>query len=326
MPAHLAAGIDLGGTNLKVTLVDRAGRIAVKQSQPSDTGRGPDAVVEDMVLLVDRLTAEASVRRCDLIGVGVGSPGPLSVNTGRIHHCANLPGWRDVPLRDMLAERLKLPVVLDNDGNAAAFGEFCFGTGRGCRDMVVLTLGTGVGAGIVLDGRLVHGHFENAAELGHMIVQTGGLACPCGQRGCLEQYSSAAAVGRRAAAAVRAGEASMLSSAVQRGEAIDSVSVENAAKAGDVLCRRIWDEACLYLAIATINIQHALNPARVVLGGGMSSAGSFLLGRVQQYVAAHRWKLHDDVPELRLSSLGADAGVIGAAALVLHAPAALAPG
>ncbi len=325
MKATVAIGIDLGGTNLKGAAVDRTGRILTKDTKPI-AGLGPDAVIADMVSLVEQLLSEASVDRSELVGVGVGAPGPLSLRTGRIIRAANLPGWIDVPIRDRLYEQLQTPIVLDNDGNAAAFGEFWVGagqstgrepgdTGRGTADLVMLTLGTGVGAGVVLTGRVLHGHFENAAELGHMIVAVNGLACSCGQRGCLEQYASAGAVARRVVAALENGESRALSEVVGGGDAVDAERVAQCAKAGDPLCLRVWDEACLYLAVACINIQHAYNPGLVVLGGGMSKAGPLLLDRVTDHVTKQRWRLHDDIPTIALAKLGYDAGAIGAAGL-----------
>ena len=311
----VAIGIDLGGTNLKGAAVDRDGRILTKEAH-SIGGLDPDAVLADMVDLIDRLLADASLDRSRLAGVGVGTPGPLSHRTGRIIRAANLPGWVDVPIRDRLGEMLQTPIVLDNDANAAAFGEFWVGAGRGQDDLVMLTLGTGVGGGVVLDGRILHGHFENAAELGHMIVAVDGLPCSCGQRGCLEQYASAGAVARRVVSAIKEGKPSALFDAVGKGGLIDAEQVVQCAKAGDPLCLRIWDEACLYLAAACINIQHAFNPACVVLGGGMSEAGDFLIDRVTDHVSRQRWKLHDDLPTITLPELGYDAGVIGAAGLV----------
>ena len=314
MEGTIAVGIDLGGTNLKGAAVDREGRILAQHTHPA-TGLGPDAAITHMVALVDRLLAEASLDRSGMAGVGIGTPGPLSHRTGRIIRAANLPGWLDVPIRDRLCAELQTPVTLDNDGNAAAFGEFWAGAGRGVEDLVMLTLGTGVGAGVILNGRVLHGHFENAAELGHMIVVANGLPCSCGQCGCLEQYTSAGAVARRVAAAIREGEPSALSKAVGKGEPLSAQRVVECARAGDPLCVRIWDEARLYLAVACITIQHAYNPARVVLGGGMAQAGDFLLDRVTDHVAKQRWSLHDDLPAITLAKLGYDAGVIGAAGL-----------
>ncbi len=331
MTPTLAVGVDIGGTNLKIALVDRAARIVAQQSVPTVASRGAESVVQEVVKLAGGLLTDRAKCWSDVAGVGVASPGPLDLRTGRIIKAANLPGWRDVPLRDMIAAASGRPAFLDNDANAAAFGEFwsrrvqanhqAEGNNHSADDLVLLTLGTGVGAGVILDGRILHGARDNAGELGHMIVVVDGLTCPCGQRGCLEQYASAAAVARQAELAMRKGEASDLAGCMQRGESLDSAAVAHAAERGDALAIRVWDQACLYLAIAIINIQHAYNPTVVLLGGGMSAAGEFLLTRVRHFLAQHQWTLCADLPEVRIAELGNDAGIIGAAGLVWDSPA-----
>jgi glucokinase len=273
---------------------------------------------------ISALLDECKSDLASVVGVGLATPGPLSLREGRIIHAANLPGWRDVPIREALANPLGLPVVLENDGNAAAFGEHVAGAGLGCQHLVVLTLGTGVGAGVIVDGRILHGHFDNAAELGHMIVVVDGLPCPCGQRGCLERYSSADAIVRRSlgTAAVRERGRNVsppLVGGAQAG-AIPQTAAEVAdgAEKGDTLCAQVWDDACKYLAVACVNIQHAFNPQRILLAGGLSLAGDMLLDPVQRHLHAQAWKLHTDLPEIALAKLGSDAGVIGAAALAFR--------
>jgi len=331
MNRPVAIGIDLGGTNLRTAIVDLDGLIVARSDQPTLADRGFEAVIADIVASVDALIGGASVDRGSIAGVGLCTPGPLDLREGRIIHAANLPGWTNVPIRNALKERLHLPVALENDGNAAALGEYRAGAGRGNDPLVMLTLGTGVGAGVILNGRILHGHFDNAAELGHMIVVVNGLPCPCGQRGCLERYASADAVVRRVLDAdqnrdrhgavnlSRDREGAVYPS--REGERADvplrAEDVAQGAVAGDPLCRRVWDEACLYLAVACVNIQHAFNPAKIVLGGGMSLVGKPLLDGVRKFLRAQAWSLHDDVPAIELSSLGADAGLIGSAALVL---------
>jgi len=315
MTLPVAIGIDIGGTNLKIALVDGGGRIIAKRARPLDAARGPGSALAEAGDLVGRLLAEAGLKRGDAVGAGVGSPGPLDLRTGVIIRSVNLPGWRNVRIQASLADRLGLPVVLDNDANAAAYGEFWVGAGREGGDLVMLTLGTGVGAGVILDGCVLHGHFDNAAELGHMIVVVDGLPCPCGQRGCLEQYASASAVSRRVEAAIRGGEESRLGATVKKGEGIDARVVAEEAAAGDELCLRIWNEACTYLAIACVNIQHAYNPGIIVLGGGMSEAGSFLIDRVDEQLRRRTWSLCEDLPTVKRADLAYDAGVIGAAGL-----------
>jgi len=315
MSAQAAVGVDLGGTNLKVALVDGKGKILGQRTLAVEASGGPRRAVADACDAIDRLLAEQSLTCGDLVGVGIGAPGPISYREARIIHAANLPGWQDVDLCTPVSKRLGTQVAFDNDGNAAAYGEYWAGAGRGTDGMVMLTLGTGVGAGVILDGQILHGHFDNAGELGHMIVVPDGLPCACGQAGCLEQYASASAVARRVIAAVEAGEACVLSTQVGGRSAVDARRVAEAARGGDALCLRIWDEACLYLAVACINIQHAYNPECIVVGGGMSEAGAFLIDRVLEHSRRHRWCLHDDFPSVKLASLGYHAGVVGAAGL-----------
>lgn len=311
MNQRLAIGIDLGGTNLRIALVNRDGLIHTRSDQLTQADRGPDAVIVDIAASVNALIDGASLDRRNIAGIGLCTPGPLALGEGRIIHAANLPRWKNVPIRKALAEELHLPVILENDGNAAAFGEYCFGAGRGCEDMVMLTLGTGVGAGVILNGNILHGHFDNAAELGHMIVVTDGLPCPCGQRGCLEQYASAGAIVRRVFNAHPNPER------MRRDLPLCAEAVAQNAANGDPLCQRIWDEACLYLAIACVNIQHTYNPAKIVLGGGLSNTGAQLLDRVNAHFRKHTWSLHTDAPEIVLAQLGGDAGLVGAAKLAM---------
>ncbi len=320
MKAPLAIGIDLGGTNIKVAVVDSDGGVLHRLEQPTAADRGPGPVIDDLADLVRRLRQQA------VVGIGLATPGPLDLSRARIIRGVNLPGWKDVPIREALREKTGLPVTLENDANAAAYGEYRFGAGQGRVDLVMLTLGTGVGCGVILNGQILHGHFGNAAELGHMIVVVDGLPCPCGQRGCLEQYTSADAVVRRVLQADPSREPNvgppLVSSADQhrdRKEAgtVRAEDVARAATGGDAVCEGIWDEACLYLAVACVNIQHAFNPAKIVLGGGLSNAGAQLLDRVNAHFRKHVWSLHSDFPEIVLSKLGGDAGVIGAAMLAM---------
>jgi len=310
MNPPLAIGIDLGGTNIKAAVVDRDGMILHRLEQPTEASRGHGPVIEDLAALVRELRKGDRNRRDEIVGIGLATPGPLDHREGRIIRGVNLPGWNDVPIRDAIHQKTGLPVILENDANAAAFGEYCSGASRGRDDLVMLTLGTGVGAGVIVDGRILHGHFGNAAELGHMIVVVDGLPCPCGQRGCLEQYASATAVVHRV---LQADSSHEKNTAI----AIRAEDVANAAANGDPIAERVWDEACLYLAIACVNIQHAYNPSKIVLGGGLSNTGAQLLDRVNAHFRKCIWSLHTDAPEIVLAELGLDAGVIGAAKLAM---------
>lgn len=308
-------GIDLGGTNIKGGVCDAEYRLAAQEEIETQADRGPDHVIARMAGLVATLISKAGLSAADIVGVGVGAPGPMSHSAGMIYHAPNLPGFVNVPLRDRMAELTRLPVTLENDANAAAFGEFAAGAGKDVRDMVMLTLGTGIGGGVVLGGQLWRGAFDNAGELGHTIVVPGGRPCPCGQKGCLERYASAHAVAERVREAVQAGEPSSLRAKVLAGADFDARDVLAAQAAGDALAQRIWDEACFHLALAAVNIQHSFNPELVVFAGGLIRAGEVLLGRVRAHFEVLSWAIAPDRPRLALATLGTDAGTIGAAAL-----------
>jgi len=308
-------GIDLGGTNIKGGLCSDDGGLITKSSIETQAERGFEHVLGRMALLVRNLLGESALSESDISAVGVGAPGPMSHAKGVIYGAPNLPGFVNVPLRQRFAEQIGLPVTLENDANAAAFGEFTAGAGKDVRDMVMLTLGTGIGGGVVLDGRLWRGHYDNAGEIGHTVIVPGGRPCPCGQRGCLERYASANAVAERLAEAVDAGEDSLLSPKVGGGEFFDARDVLAAADRGDPLAGRIWDETCYYLALSVVNLRHLLNPELVVFAGGLINAGDRLLDPVQAYFEGLSWKLAPDAPHIALATLGTDAGTLGAAAL-----------
>jgi glucokinase len=318
MAGPYTIGIDLGGTNIKGGVCDPQSALVHKSSIDTEADRGSEHVFGRIVALVNQLVADAKISKADVRAVGVGAPGPMSHQKGIIYAAPNLPGWENFPLRSRLAEAVGLPATLENDANAAAYGEFVAGAGKDVSSLVMLTLGTGIGGGVVLDGKLWRGAFDNAGEIGHTIVVADGRRCPCGQCGCLERYSSASAIAERLVEAVRGGAESLLKERVAAGEAIDAGAVAAAASAGDALASRMWDEACLYLGLASVNLQHLLNPERIVLSGGLINAGDQLLIPVRQHFERLTWKIAPDHPQIVLATLGGDAGVVGAAALGLE--------
>ena len=313
MASGYCVGVDLGGTNLKAGLLDADANILCQFSVPTEVDRGRDVVVDNIVGAAERAVTEAGVDRSQVIGIGIGSPGPMSHRQGRVINPGNLPCLRDTPLRDIMTERTGIKATLENDANAAAWGEFWAGAGKGVSDLVMFTLGTGVGGGVIVDGALLRGHFENGAELGHILVQPGGRRCSCAQLGCVEAYSSAYNLARRAEEMIAEGRASSLKSRVDDGQMLMAEHIVEAAKAGDELAEQVWDEACYYLGVAIVTMQHVSNPERVVLAGGLIAAGDFLLERVCRHAKALTWNLLDDLAEIRFATLGNDAGLIGAA-------------
>lgn len=308
-----AIGVDVGGTRIKAGVVDEQGRVHARRTLDTQADRGPDAVLDRIAGLVGELSREAKSAPA---GVGIGVPGAVDAPRGIVRAPPNLPGWDEVFLGPRIAEMSRLPAFVDNDANAAALGEQRGGAGRGVSDMVMITLGTGVGGGIVLGGKLFRGWFGTAGELGHTIIEPGGRACGCGQRGCLEAYASAANIARQVVESIRAGEPSRCADALAQRGALDAKDVAAAAAAGDALAARIWDNACRYLAVACVNVQHMLNPRRIVLAGGLIAAGAQLLDPIRRHFQDMTWPAVDDKPEIRLAELGDDAGLVGAASLV----------
>jgi glucokinase len=297
-------GIDLGGTNLKLGLVAPDGRVLMSHASPTEAAGGPQHVLDRMAGAVVELCEKAGLRLSDIAAVGVGSPGPVDTKRGVVVFAPNMAGWRNIPVSAVLRKKLRRPVRLENDANIAAYGEFRCGAARHVRDMFLLTLGTGIGGGIVLDGRLFRGVSDTGAELGHVVVQNGGRACGCGNRGCLEAYASATGVvGRfRAESATLDGKMDFT---------CEDIFV--AADGGNRIAGRIVEETAEYLGIGITSLLHVLNPSMVVLTGGMMGAGKPFLDRVRRVVRERAFQGASAACEICWSTLGGDAGIIGAA-------------
>lgn len=309
--------IDLGGTNVKAAIVDGSGRILEEDHCPTESHKGPDAVLHAMTDLSRRLLERAGLGVEDLVALGVGAPGPLDSKSGIILRCPNLPGWENLPVAERLSAALKLPVHLENDANAAALAEAWVGAGKGRRHVICLTLGTGVGSGVVVDGRLLKGR-GLASEIGHMIIREGGRRCGCGARGCFESYASATAVVARAEEALDQcladGGVSSLA-----GKVISCKAVFDAAGEGDGLAARIVEDTAQHLAVGLASLIHVFHPEVIVLTGGMIRAGERAL---LEPARRHLWTLAMseflEGLELLLSPLADRAGVLGAAAVALR--------
>jgi glucokinase len=307
-----AIGIDVGGTVIKGGVVSASGEVLAKATRPTNANAGPAQVVERIAALIATLQSESDGSFAPT-SVGLGVPGNIDHGNGVVLASPNLNGWNGVPVARLVSEGVGLPVVLDNDANCAALGEALCGIGRGADSMVLLTLGTGVGSGMVLGGKVWRGTTGLAGELGHSIVHVGGRSCACGQSGCLEAYASASSTVRRALELIESGEASSLREVLDRGQAITAEMIVQAAEDGDRLAGRVWEETCRYLAAAGINIQHLVEPQYIVLAGGMSAAGERLRRPVQGAIDAMVSRRFGQPPRVRLSLLGNDAGFIGAA-------------
>jgi glucokinase len=277
-----------------------------RHSTPTEASEGPDHVLALMADAVRHVAKEAGLALEELAAVGVGVPGPLDSEAGIVYFTPNMAGWVNVPVRGTLEDALGRPVVVENDANAAAYGEFRVGAGRQVQSMFVLTLGTGVGGGIIQDGRLLRGATDCGAELGHLIVQYGGRLCGCGNRGCLEAYASATAVVDRFR---QEGGISELS----RRADLEAKDIFDAAADGNKAAARIVDETAEYLAVGITSVMHALNPEMAVLTGGMMGAGETFLEQIRAHVGRLAFPSAREACEVRASTLGGDAGILGAA-------------
>ena len=306
-------GIDLGGTNIKGGVVDDDGRPVSSVSLPTNAADGPDAGL-DSLAEAGRRAVEASGLGWDKVAaVGLGSPGTMDLRRGLLLDPPNLPGWTDLPIRDRLGERLGKPTVLQNDANAAAFGEYWAGAGRETRSLVLFTLGTGIGCGIVAEGRIIEGRHSHGGECGHIVVQMdGGRRCSCGALGHLEAYASATALVKRAEEALDADRRSTLHEARRRGE-LSSRSVAEAAERGDDLARGLLRETARYLAVGATNLMHTIDPDVVLFSGGMIAAGEPFLDDVRREIRAIAFPVPAASTRVAYAELGGDAGFIGAA-------------
>ncbi|MDR5675949.1 MAG: ROK family protein [Armatimonadota bacterium] len=305
--AQAAVAVDLGGTWIRAGRVSPAGAVmeAVRVPTPQT---GPEAVADAIGELVRRLGPLPPGR------VGVAVPGPLSVREGVVFEPPNLKGWRDVPLRGMLEERLGRPVVLENDANAAAVGEWWCGAGRGSRHLVYVTVSTGVGGGLVLDGRLYRGATDTAGEIGHVLVDPEGPVCSCGRRGHLEGIASGPAIARWVHERIREGRPSVLAT----GRPFSAREVAEAAEAGDALAREAFERAGRYLGWTVAGLLNLLNPEVVVIGGGVARAGRWLFDPLREAAREASFERPWQAARIVPAALGDRAGLVGAAYVAME--------
>jgi glucokinase len=306
-------GVDLGGTNLKAGVVSPDARVLAKTSVPTQAHRGADFIIDNISKAIEDVRAKAGIPRDQVAGVGIGTPGTLDIAAGVVHYVPNMPLWRDVSVVERVVARTGYRVVLENDANAAAYGEYWVGAGRGVSSMVMLTLGTGIGSGIIANGRLIHGDTDCAGEIGHMVIEASGVKCACGNFGCLEAYASANSLVRRFREAIVAGEDSCLAEAARGTAPLEAKAIYEAATAGDMLANRIFHETAVYLGIGIVNVLHIINPARVVIAGGLINAGELLMGPVRRAVKERALPDSYRRCDIVFASLGEDAGFIGGA-------------
>jgi len=322
-----AIGVDLGGTNLRIAAVDERGTLLEKTTTGTQVARGRDFVIGEMCEAIRATATKFSSSK--LAGIGIGVPGIIDMDTGMLRESPNLPGWHDYPVRDEIERRLGTKVILENDANSAALGEKWLGAARDYDDMLMLTLGTGVGGGIVLGGRVWHGMRGMAGEPGHITVEPEGPPCPCGNRGCLEQYASATAVVRMAREAIDQGSSPALARASQEDPEFGAKVVYQAAVQGDPVAQEIFRRVGWALGIGLADLINLLNLPIYLIGGGVANAWDAFLPALLEEVRKRSFVYRATAPGessgsgkktiITCALLGGDAGLFGAARLPMLA-------
>ena len=312
MSAGTAIAIDLGGTQLRMALVE-GDRIRERTALPSGADAGPDVIFDRIDRMIDTLCAGRNLT--GIAGIGMCCAGPINTDTATATHIPTLPKLDNVRLGEELSRRTGLPARVENDGIAAALGEWRHGAGRGVRNMIYLTISTGIGGGAVVDGRLLHGHKGIAAHIGHMKMAQDGPLCACGVAGCFEALASGTALKQRAMAAMKAASSPYLAGITQV-EAVDARDVFEGARAGDAHCLHLVAEEAMYLGQGITSAIHMFSPERVVLGGGVANGFALLEAGIHDVIRRDAMAPFRTVPVVA-AALGGDSGLMGAAALVL---------
>ncbi len=318
MAESLYLGIDLGGTKIAAGVVSVGGEVRGFARAATPAREGVEVVVRAMAGVAREAARGAGVSVKRLAGGGVGAPGPIDSVAGLVVSSPNLPGWRDVALGRLLGRSLGLKLSLENDANLAGLAEYRFGAGRGCSPLYYLTVSTGIGGALLLDGKLVVGARGAAGEVGHLVLVPDGPLCGCGNRGCLEALASGTAVARRAREAVRRSVVSMLTERfAARPSRITAAVVADFARQGDPEAQRILAEAMEHLGRGVAGVVNLLNPERIVIGGGLSSLGPLLFDPVRRAVARYANDLASESVSVVEAELGSRSGLLGAAALAM---------
>jgi glucokinase len=311
-------GVDLGGTTTKIAFIDLNGEILHKWEIRTDNSNDGQNITINIANAIDQKLVELKEQKTKLIGIGMGAPGPIDYDSGVVLNVVNL-GWKDnFPLQESLHKLTALPVVIENDANCAALGEMWNGAGKGTNDLVCVTLGTGVGGGVIANGNIVRGINGAAGEIGHITsIPFGGAPCNCGKSGCLETIASATGIVRQAEIELsKADVKGPLATIFAENGKVTAKDVFDCARNGDEVAKKILDEVAFHLGFALANIANTLNPQMIVLGGGVSRAGDILLDAVKVNFSMFAFSAVKESTNLALATLGNDAGVIGAGWLI----------
>ncbi len=308
-------GIDLGGTNIAVGMVDENGKILRKDSVPTLRERPAEEVLKDMSMLVLKVIKDSGMKVSDVKSIGIGSPGVPNSEKGLIVYACNL-NFDNTPVRDEVQKYIDLPVFLDNDANCAGLAEAVAGAAKGVKHSITVTLGTGLGGGVVIDGKIYSGFNYSGSELGHSVIMMDGEQCTCGRKGCYEAYASATALIRQTKRAIAEDPNSMIHKLIGGDlSKVDAKVAFDAAKAGDATGQKIVDQYIKYIATGLINLINTFSPEVIVIGGGISKEGEYLLKPLRDIIYKEVYFKGEPQTRLATAQMGNDAGIVGAAML-----------
>lgn len=310
-------GIDVGGTNVKIALVDGEGKIIYSNSVPTYAQMGYEYTVNNIKQAIRDLMKETNTDAKEIEGIGFDFPGQVDYKTGVVKLAPNIPGWINVPIAQMIEEEFNIPTRIDNDVRCAALGELKFGAGKGCENFVCITVGTGIGSGLVINGQLVRGAANAAGEIGHIKLQmNGGPICGCGDTGCLEAFASGPSIVAMAQEYLKGGKSTKFREMAGADGEITPYIVAKAAEAGDPVSKRIFEIVGTYIGMGLVSVINLLNPEKVIIGGGVAAAGDLLLDPIRKTIKERAMVVAGNSVEIVPAELGNSAGVIGASMLV----------
>ena len=315
---QLVIGIDLGGTKISTALARDSGEIVAYDYRETRASEGQEPVIERMFDAARQVMVQGGATPAQVAAVGIGAPGPLDIEAGVVVAPPNLPGWDHVPLKQLIEDGLGITTFLENDANAAALGEHRFGAGRGTRHMIYVTASTGIGGGLILNGKLYHGADGMAGEIGHTTTMPYGPHCNCGNRGCLEALASGTAIAREARERVARGVPTLIADLAGGDlERITAKVVAQAAGQGDMEAQLILTKAMDYLGIGMASLVNLFNPELIVIGGGLTNIGEGLFGPVRRAIVRHAFRTPAETVRVVRAELGDKVGVLGAVATAL---------
>ncbi len=315
IPKKYKIGVDVGGTNVKVALVDKSGSIVYSDTVPTRAEMGYEYTISNIIKAIQNLMKESKVDKSLIEGIGFGFPGQIDCDNGIVRLAPNIPGWVNIPIADIVSNEFSIPVKVDNDVRCAALAELNFGAGRGAQNLICITVGTGIGSGLIINGKLVRGASNAAGELGHIKLQMkDGPICGCGDTGCLEAFASGPGIVALAEEYIKGGKSTKFRELANPD--ITPYIVAEAAKQGDVVAKKIFEIIGEYIGIGLASVVNLLNPEKVVIGGGVADAGDLLFNPVIETLKKRTMPIQRDAVQVVHAELGNTAGVIGASLLI----------